>query len=95
MYESTRLKLIPMFIHIPKFSHSVLIFVAVTCKDTGSPSNGGRSGDDFTFGNTVSFKCDPGYKITGSRNRTCTASGTWSGIQPTCTGNHTFSPPRH
>ena len=79
-----------MFIHFTKFSHYVSIFVAVSCNDTGSPSNGSRSGDDFTFGNTVSFKCNPGYEIIGSRNRTCTSSGTWSGIQPNCTGKHYF-----
>ena len=74
-----------MYIHIP---HLFLIIAAVSCPDPKSPSHGSRSGDDFTFGKKVSYTCDRGYKITGSSNRTCTASGTWSGIQPTCTGKH-------
>ena len=71
------------------YNHFWLVFIiiaAVSCTQPRSPSHGSRSGDDFTFGKRVSFKCDPGYKITGSRNRTCTASGTWSGSQATCTG---------
>ena len=64
----------------------IVVFTAVLCNNPGSPAHGSRSGDDFTFGKTVSYKCDPGHKITGSRSRTCTASGTWSGIEPTCTG---------
>ena len=65
--------------------------VVISCNDPGVPAHGSRSGDDFTFGKTVSYQCDPGHKITGSRSRTCTASGTWSKIQPTCTGEHSCS----
>ena len=64
----------------------IVVFTAVLCNNPGVPTHGSRSGDDFTFGKTVSYQCDPGHKITGSSSRTCTASGTWSGIEPTCTG---------
>ena len=70
------------------FLHLFLLIVAVSCTEPRSPSHGSRSGDDFTFGKTVSYQCDPGYKITGSRTRTCTASGTWSGNQPSCKGKN-------
>ena len=68
------------------FLHLRLIIAAVSCPYPRSPSHGSLSGDDFTFGKKISYNCEPGYKITGSRTRTCTASGTWSGTQPTCTG---------
>ena len=64
----------------------MLIFAAILCQDPGSPSHGSRTGDDVTFGKTVRYKCDRGYRMTGSKSRTCTASGTWTGNQPICTG---------
>ena len=69
--------------------------VVVICDDPGIPTHGSRSGDDFTFGKMVRYRCDPGYKITGSRRRTCTASGTWSGSQATCLGKPFIQADRH
>ena len=75
-----------MFIEVVVCWQKIIAFVVISCNDPGTPTNGSRSGDDFTFSKRVSFKCDPGYKITGSESRICTSSGTWSGSQPICTG---------
>lgn len=55
-----------------------------SCEDPGSPSNGFRRGDKFTYGKRVIFDCNPGYKLQGAISRTCQADGTWSGNQATC-----------
>ncbi|KAK3728579.1 hypothetical protein QZH41_011661 [Actinostola sp. cb2023] len=54
------------------------------CGDPGSPSNGHRVGNDFTYGNAASFDCSPGYKLHGSASRVCRETGTWSGTKASC-----------
>jgi len=56
----------------------------VSCGDPGSPNNGVRYGETFTYQSTVVLECDPGYKLVGDLTRTCQADGKWSGSQPTC-----------
>ncbi|XP_012500747.1 PREDICTED: CUB and sushi domain-containing protein 3, partial [Propithecus coquereli] len=58
----------------------------ISCGDPGIPANGLRYGDDYVVGQNVSYMCQPGYtmELNGSRIRTCTTNGTWSGVMPTC-----------
>lgn len=56
----------------------------VSCGDPGTPQNGVRYGDTFTYESTVVLECHPGYKLVGDLTRKCQADGTWSGIEPTC-----------
>jgi len=56
----------------------------VSCGDPGTPQNGVRYGDKFTYQSIVVLECDPGYKLVGDLTRTCQADGKWSGSQPTC-----------
>ncbi|KAL9989300.1 hypothetical protein ACROYT_G003834 [Oculina patagonica] len=58
--------------------------VAVSCGDPGSPKYGQREGWLFQYGNTVSFKCLPGYVLEGPKTRSCLANQTWSKTQPIC-----------
>lgn len=61
------------------------MFLVVSCGDPGTPTNGVRYGDTFTYRSTVVLECDPQYKLVGDLTiRTCQADGTWSGTQPTC-----------
>lgn len=58
----------------------------MNCGDPGTPANGIRYGDSFTYQSTIFLECDPGYKLVGDLTRACQADGTWSGSQPTCQG---------
>ncbi|XP_072040396.1 LOW QUALITY PROTEIN: uncharacterized protein [Amphiura filiformis] len=54
------------------------------CPDPGNPENGARQGDTFTYGNAVSYFCDPEYSIHGSSSRVCLECSKWSGYRPYC-----------
>jgi len=56
----------------------------IDCGDPGTPANGERVGSEFTYGKTITYDCDPGYQISGSRSRTCQLDGSWSGSVATC-----------
>ena len=62
------------------------ICLVTDCGNPGTPSNGSRNGSVFTFGGTVRFQCNRGYRLSGSSNRTCEASGRWSGNKTDCKG---------
>ena len=56
------------------------------------PKNGNMicSTDDFTFNTVCRFTCDTGYKLVGSRKRTCLAIAFWTGINTRCRGKRVF-----
>ena len=56
----------------------------VNCRDLGSPFNGQKLGSRFWTGESVSFICNPGYRLIGPASRMCLPSGKWSGEQPLC-----------
>ena len=70
----------------------VLSFVVVNCGDPGTPANGVRYGDVFTYKSTILLECDPQYKLVGDLTRTCQADGSWTGILPTCNGKQKDQP---
>lgn len=61
-------------------------FSVVSCGDPGSLVNGFRIGDKFTYGESVVFDCNAGYKLQGSIVRKCEANGQWSGTVASCVG---------
>ena len=47
-------------------------FFTGNCKDPGQPQNGGRLGDNFGYGSTVTFWCQsPSYFLVGASRITC------------------------
>lgn len=54
-----------------------------SCTDPGKPRNGRKIGGDYRHGRTVSFVCQPTFKLSGVNRITC-RDGTWSGNVPTC-----------
>lgn len=49
-------------------------------------SNGRMIGENYSFGSTITYECDPGYYIDGSfNNRTCLETGQWNRPIIVCT----------
>lgn len=40
----------------------------------------------FVSDSRCDYTCVPGYRIIGQHSRTCQPDGSWSGIEPVCTG---------
>ena len=56
----------------------------MNCGDPGTPSGGGKTGDDFTFNQTVHYHCHPGFILSGPTDLQCQINGSWNGDPPTC-----------
>ncbi|VCW77924.1 unnamed protein product, partial [Gulo gulo] len=52
--------------------------------DPGIPVHGRRYGHDFSIGSTVSFSCDPGYRLSHEEPLLCEKNHWWSHPLPTC-----------
>lgn len=61
------------------------------CPDPGTPDNGVKRGDDYSFGQDVTYFCDPEYDIHGSSRRVCLECGKWSGYKPFCEETSDYS----
>ena len=58
---------------------------AVTCGALSSIANGSvATPAGAALGAVATYTCDGGYALTGDEERTCQASGVWSGAPPTC-----------
>lgn len=71
------------------FFYSVNLGVTVntySCLDPGIPVHGRRYGHDFSIGSTVSFSCDPGYRLSHEEPLLCEKNHWWSHPLPTCDG---------
>ena len=94
---SGNLKSIAIFMNYTYFMHFdfmhseyndiFLLLTAVDCGTLNNPANGqvsytGRT----TYRQTATYSCDLGYNLVGDSNRTCQATGVWSGSEPTCQG---------
>eukprot|EP00795_Rhopilema_esculentum_P001778 gene1778-16265_t len=56
----------------------------VGCGDPGTPANGARSTSNTKVGAVMSFSCNSGFNLLGSKTIICDADGKWSGPIPTC-----------
>ncbi|KAH0617485.1 hypothetical protein JD844_015797, partial [Phrynosoma platyrhinos] len=59
-----------------------------SCLDPGIPVHGRRYGHDFSIGSTVSFGCDPGYRLSHEEPLLCEKNHWWSHPLPTCDGKN-------
>jgi CUB/sushi domain-containing protein len=55
------------------------------CLPPKTPIHGKQDINDLTVGGTVSFGCNHGYKMEGSKVLTCLSNKTWSDAAPHCT----------
>lgn len=76
------------------FFYFVTVFYCVSeydlepCEDPGVPRFGRHSGGSLGIGDSLSFQCEPGYRLQGPRAITCLGGGrrTWSAPLPRCVG---------
>ena len=61
--------------------------VAKDCGSLAVPMNGSAIGRKTIYPNEITFGCDDGFNMAGSRIRKCQSTGIWSGNQTSCTGN--------
>lgn len=62
----------------------------VACPTRMAPANGAiaPSSGPYTFGDTITYTCSPGYSLTGGQAmQDCLASGSWSSTAPSCAPN--------
>jgi len=65
------------------------IFVLFSANDCGkllTPKNGSLFGNITTYPNKVTFTCEEGFIIRGSKVRQCQADRTWTGNDTYCDG---------
>ena len=75
-------------VHVNTY-YDIIFSIVVNCSSVPDLNNGmviyNSQGQDRTLvGATVTYTCDTGYTLSGSRMRTCQANGTWTGSDPTC-----------
>ncbi|KAM5193400.1 sushi domain-containing protein 2 isoform 2-T2 [Mantella aurantiaca] len=56
----------------------------ISCGWLGPPANGWKNGTTYLIGSTITFSCNSGFVLSGSKQRTCQSDGTWSGEQTQC-----------
>lgn len=55
-----------------------------SCVEPDDILNGERNVSGMLYNSIVTYECDIGYNMTGSSQRTCLSSGSWSGTAPSC-----------
>ncbi|CAH1272231.1 CFB [Branchiostoma lanceolatum] len=60
------------------------------CPVLPTPINGRKSGNSYDRYDVITFHCNPGYEMLGSRRRKCLRSGEWSGETTRCLGPNDF-----
>lgn len=61
-----------------------MIHLAVDCGDLDDIPNGFVSLNGTVFGSTAMYSCNEAFRLQGSPERICEATGQWSGSEPTC-----------
>uniref|UniRef100_A0A8D3D5H9 CUB and Sushi multiple domains 3a n=1 Tax=Scophthalmus maximus TaxID=52904 RepID=A0A8D3D5H9_SCOMX len=67
-----------------KIFYEVVTLDTYSCMDPGIPVNGVRLGHDLSIGSTVSFQCDPGYRLSHEEPLVCEKNHFWSHPLPSC-----------
>ncbi|CAI8036489.1 CUB and sushi domain-containing protein 1 [Geodia barretti] len=57
---------------------------AVDCGQLEKPANGDLDLSTTTFTSTATYSCNDDYNLVGDATRTCLASASWSGNEPSC-----------
>ncbi|KAM9499320.1 complement factor B-like isoform 1-T1 [Salvelinus alpinus] len=60
------------------------------CADPGIPAGARRFGSSFGIDDKVTYRCDEGLHLLGSKERVCQENGQWTGTEPKCYYKHTY-----
>ncbi|XP_073497939.1 complement factor B-like isoform X2 [Phyllobates terribilis] len=63
------------------------------CPNPGVPIGGTKVGTSYKIGDKVTYKCQMGLRMFGSKERVCMESKRWSGAEPSCRYWYTFDTP--
>uniref|UniRef100_A0A8V1AMK8 Beta-2-glycoprotein 1 n=1 Tax=Gallus gallus TaxID=9031 RepID=A0A8V1AMK8_CHICK len=63
---------------------NTLLCLPKRCPAPAPLQHGTIDSRDFHYRSSLSFSCDPGYSLVGSRTSQCMSDGKWSGIPPQC-----------
>ena len=74
----------PLLHWIKLCCHFIMSFLVQNCGVPETVTNGVRMMENTTYGSSVSYFCNPGYMLVGSRKRVCQANGQWSGQATSC-----------
>ena len=66
-----------------------LVLLELICADPGNIQHGTKSHDGFESGKEVKYRCLPGFTMEGSNTLTCTRTGVWDKVKPSCTCKRT------
>ncbi|NXE87637.1 APOH protein, partial [Menura novaehollandiae] len=67
-----------------KWPFNTLLCLPKRCPPPGPLQNGKMNFEELQYQSTVTFSCDPGYNLIGSRTSQCMADGKWTGTLPQC-----------
>ena len=67
-----------------ELKYMFIYLIAVNCGLLPDPANGQVSANGTVFQQTAIYSCNTSYNLVGDSTRTCQATGTWSGSEPTC-----------
>ena len=58
----------------------------MNCGKPSEIANGIVIGSNYDYGHQVTYSCNQGYNMTdpSANSKTCSASGNWTGVAPTC-----------
>ncbi|GIY86339.1 CUB and sushi domain-containing protein 3 [Caerostris darwini] len=80
------------FCDTQKWSETNPYCAEILCPDPGVPEHGTRTGENFSIGEKVTFKCFTGYELIGSFERYCKQNGQWSGELARCNNPTNYCP---
>ncbi|XP_036380477.1 complement factor B-like [Megalops cyprinoides] len=64
------------------------------CQNPGIPPGARRTGDYFGIDDTVTYRCNQGLTLLGSKERVCQESKEWTGIEPACYSKFMYDTPQ-
>ncbi|XP_075115892.1 complement factor B-like [Leptodactylus fuscus] len=63
------------------------------CPNPGIPIGATKVGTSYQSGDTVTYECQRGLRMFGSKERTCMKNKRWSGAEPSCRFWYTYDTP--